>query len=218
LRTLIAQGINLSDKVYHYQNHNFALFRILIPYLNGFDDSGVTDIGTATSLHYLEYMNSVYGSYFKVTCDPNASAGTHILSYPYPAGSSQGIDWGDWTAICGGGGLQLSVDEMGDFLTQLNRDVFLPAEGLQQMYDNLLGWDYLFANTKHGRCLTKNGALHDTSALLNTLLAYCPTTGLGFVGLANSRLGSATTANYGFPGSWDDIVQNAYNAAWKPQS
>ena len=116
MRTLIAQGINLSDKVYHYQNHNFALFRILIPYLNGFDDSGVTDIGTATSLHYLEYMNSVYGSYFKVTCDPNASAGTHILSYPYPAGSSQGIDWGDWTAICGGGGLQLSVDEMGDFL------------------------------------------------------------------------------------------------------
>jgi len=47
LRTLIAEGINLSDKVYHYQNHNFALFRILIPYLNGFDDSGVTDIGMA---------------------------------------------------------------------------------------------------------------------------------------------------------------------------
>src|SRR5712691_10634145 len=63
LRTLIARGIKLGDKVYHYQNHNFALFRILIPYLNGFDDSGVTDIGTATSQHYLEYMNSVYGSY-----------------------------------------------------------------------------------------------------------------------------------------------------------
>jgi hypothetical protein len=219
LRTLIAQGINLSNKVYHYQNHNFALFRILIPYLNGFDDTGVTDIGAATSQQYLAYMNSVYGSYFNVTCDPNANAGTHILSYPYPAGSSHGIDWGDWTAICGGGGLQLSVDEMGVFLTQLNFDVFLPAEGLQQMYDNLLGWDYLFANTRHSKCITKNGVLLSRgAAFLSTLLVYCRTTGLGFVGLANSRLGSATTANNGFPGSWDDIVQNAYNAAWKPQS
>ncbi len=70
LRTLIAQGINLSDKVYHYQNQNFALFRILIPYLNRFDDTGVADIGAATSQRYLEYMNRVYGRYFHVSCNP----------------------------------------------------------------------------------------------------------------------------------------------------
>jgi CubicO group peptidase (beta-lactamase class C family) len=218
LRTLIAQGINLSDTVYHYQNQNFALFRILIPYLNGFDDTGIADIGVATSQRYLEYMNRVYGRYFHVSCNPQASGSLHILSYPYPAGSSHGIDWGDWTTICGGGGLQLSADEMGIFLIQLNLNVFLPADQLQQMYDNLLGWDYLFANTRHGRCITKNGVLYNGPTFLSTLLVYCPTTGLGFVGLANSRLGSATTANYGFPGSWDDIVQHAYDAAWKPQS
>jgi len=104
------------------------------------------------------------------------------------------------------------------FLRQLNRNVFLPAEQLQQMYDHLLGWDYLFANTRYGRCITKNGVLYNGPAFLSTLLVSCPMTGLGFVGLANSRLGSATTANYGFPGSWDDIVQHAYDAAWKPQS
>ncbi|HLZ61640.1 MAG TPA: hypothetical protein VKR06_32245 [Ktedonosporobacter sp.] len=55
-------------------------------------------------------------------------------------------------------------------------------------------------------------------AILAFLLVYCPTIGLGFVGLANSRLGSATTAGYGLPGSWDSIVQTAYDATWKPQS
>jgi CubicO group peptidase (beta-lactamase class C family) len=217
LRTLMARGIKPGDKVYHYQNHNFALFRILISYLNGFDDSGVADIGAATSQRYLDYMNSVYDPFFPVTCDPYESVGVHVLSYPYPAGSSQGFDWGDWTAICGGGGLQLSVDEMGVFLTRLNRGAFLPSDQLQQMYDDLLGWDYPFANTRHGRCLTKNGFLYRGAAALSTLLVSCPTTGLGFVGLANSRLGSATTANYGFPGSWDDLVQHAYDAAWRLQ-
>ena len=216
MRTLIAQGIKLSDKVYDYQNQNFALFRILIPYLNGFDDRGVTDIGAATSQLYLGYMNSVYGRYFYVSCKPDEGTGTPILSYPYPALDNNGIEWGDWTAICGGGGLQLSVDEMGIFLTQLNSGAFLPADQLQQMYDNLFGWDYLFDNTRHGKCLTKSGLLTDGTALLSTLLVYCRTTGLGFVGLANSTLGSATYAHNGYPGSWDDIVQNAYNAAWKP--
>jgi CubicO group peptidase (beta-lactamase class C family) len=216
LRTLIAQGIKLSDKVYYYQNQNFALFRILIPYLNGFDDRGVTDIGVQTSQLYLGYMNSVYDKYFYVTCDPDEGTGTPILSYPYPALESNGIDWGDETAICGAGGLQLSVDEMGVFLTQLNSGAFLTADQLQQMYDNLFGWDYLFDNTRHGQCLTKPGLLTNDVALLSTLLVYCRTTGLGFVGLANSTLGSATYAHNGLPGSWDDIVQDAYNAAWKP--
>jgi len=93
LRTLIAQGINLSDQVYHYQNQNFALFRILIPYLNGFDDTGIADLGAATSQRYLEYMNRVYGRYFPVSCNPYASGSPHILSYPIlpvPATASTG--------------------------------------------------------------------------------------------------------------------------------
>jgi hypothetical protein len=37
---------------------------------------------------------------------------------------------------------------------------------------------------------------------------------LGFVGIANSLLDFTTTANYGLPGSWDDLVQTAYSEAW----
>ena len=220
LQTLIAGGISLSDKGYSYQNQNFALFRILIPYLNGFNDRGVPDIGKATSQLYIAYMNSVYGRYFKVTCNPNMRVGTHTLAYPYPTLGDNGTDFGDVTATsCGAGGLQLSADEMGVFLTQLNLGAFLPADQLQQMYDNLFGWDYLFDNTEHSECVTKNGYLtNGIASTMSTLLVYCRTTGLGFVGLANSPLGSATTANRGYAGAWDDIVQNAYNAAWKVQS
>lgn len=214
LRVLISRGINLSDKVYYYQNQNFALFRILIPYLNGFNDRGVTDIGGATTRSYLAYMNSVYGRYFKVICNSDASTGTHILSYPYPPLNNYGVNWNDGTLECGAGGLQLSVNEMGIFLTQLNRDTFLSADQLQQMYNNLFGWDYLFDNTQYGECITKNGFWTTGGALLSTLLVYCRTTGLGFVGMANSSLGFATTAYRGLPGTWDDIVQNAYNTAW----
>ncbi len=277
LRNLIAQGINLNDKVPHYQNHNFALFRILIPYLNGFDSDGMSDplgslsnVGQATSLRYLEYMNSVYGNYFRISCTPASDDSSRILSYPYPAGAVHGIDWGDWMETCGGGGLQLSVHEMAIFLNQLNAKAFLSPSQLQLMYENLLGWDYSFNDnititnpfindTKHGRCLVKNGVLMNgtsssnmngaassngtssssgtafsngtssskETALLSTLMVYCPDTELGFVGLANSTLGPATlvvklfgisvatTVNHGI---WDDIVQNAYNAAWKTPS
>lgn len=44
LQSLIQQGIQLSDKVYSYQNANFALFRIIIPYLNGFNDTRGHDL------------------------------------------------------------------------------------------------------------------------------------------------------------------------------
>jgi len=214
LQNLIAQGIKLSNKVYHYQNHNFALFRILIPYINGFDDSGVSDIGSATSQLYLQYMQGTYGSYFGVSFNPAEDPTPGILSYPFPAGSTPGIDWGDLTQIGGGGGLQLSVHEMATFLDQLYADSILSSAQLSQMLNEMLGWDYVFNDTQHGSCIAKNGGLGNGSATLSTLIVFCPDTGLGFVGLTNSSLG---TNGDGSPTSWDDIVPNAYSASWKPQ-
>jgi hypothetical protein len=49
---------------------NFALFRILIPYLNGFNDAGVQDLATATDKGYLTYMSDVYSPDIPISCAP----------------------------------------------------------------------------------------------------------------------------------------------------
>jgi CubicO group peptidase (beta-lactamase class C family) len=223
LKATMAQNILPANKVYKYQNANFALFRILIPYLNGFNDTGVQDLAAATDQLYLAYMNSVYGPDIPISCKPGIKP---ALSYPYPAGATNGIDWGDWTDLCGGGGLQLSVHQMGVFMAHLMLGLYLPKTSnnpnettLSKMVSNRYGWDYAWPTT-FGTCVAKNGDLGGGSPyvpILSSLFVYCPDTGLAFLGLANSTLPVMATHNYGFSGALDDIVFQAYTASWKPQ-
>jgi CubicO group peptidase (beta-lactamase class C family) len=227
LKTTMAQSIVLANKVPYYQNANFALFRIVIPYLNGFNDAGVADIGAATDQGYLTYMNSVYGNEFPVSCKLTSPNQQPVLSYPNPAGVTHGIDWGDWTDLCGGGGLQLSVNQMGIFLAHLMLGTYLPTSSnnpmettLSTMEGKMYGWDYTWPPT-HGTCVVKNGDLGGGNPFvpsLSTLYVDCPDTGLGFVGFANSTLPAMPAHNYGFVGALDDIVFQAYTASWQPQT
>jgi CubicO group peptidase (beta-lactamase class C family) len=225
-----------------YQNANFALFRILIPYIlgpaNPYPPAGYAwvmsgdaldrALESATAADYLSYMNSVYsggwGTSFPISCTPQGSS--RMLSYLYPGGGS-GWDWNDWALTCGAGGIQLSVDQMATFLSNLTLGAYLPLVpeldpgALHVMVSHMYGWDYQFSNTTHGICVAKNGDLGVTNSnnvfvpYVTTLIVYCPATGLAFAGLANSRLGSAQTSVHGPPGSWDDIVSNAYDASWQ---
>jgi CubicO group peptidase (beta-lactamase class C family) len=235
LQALLAQGVNSRYKAtcqlaYStgkfascYNNANFALFRILIPYLDGFTDSGVQDIAAATAQEYLTYMNSIYAPDIAITCTPASNA---VWSYPYPPGATKGTDWGDWTDKCGGGGLYLSVNQMGVFMAHLMLGLYLPKTSnnpnettLSTMVSMMYGWDKTWSDA-HGTCVMKNGDLlgGTSKPYLSTLYIYCPTTGLGFVGLANSTLPPMPTHNYGFVGALDDIVYQAYNASWKAQT
>lgn len=222
LKATMAQAILPANKVYNYQNANFALFRILIPYLNGFNDAGVQDIAAATDSRYLTYMNGVYNPDISITCKPGPNA---VLSYPYPPGAAHGTDWSDWTDLCGAGGLQLSVQDMGVFIAHLMLGSYLPKTSnnpnettLPQMVNNKFGWDYSWPAT-YGTCVAKNGDLGGGTPfvpILSTLFVYCPDTQLGFVGLANSTLPVMPTHNYGFNGALDDIVFQTYTASWSP--
>ncbi len=222
LKATMAQNILPANKVYKYQNANFALFRILIPYLNGFNDAGVQDLATATDQGYLTYMNSIYAPDIPISCNPGLNP---VLSYPYPAGATHGTSWGNWTDLCGGGGLQLSVNEMGVFMAHLMLGVYLPKTSnnpnettLPMMVSNKYGWDYAWPTT-YGTCVAKNGDLGGGTPyvpILSSLYVYCPDTGLGFVGLANSTLPVMPVHNYGFSGALDDIVFQAYTASWQP--
>ncbi len=223
LKSILAQDIVPADKVGNYQNANFALFRITIPYLNGFNDTNVSDLAAATSQRYLAYMNTVYGNNPHITCKP-ATQPAPVMSYQTPGGT--GTDWGDWTDSCGGGGLQLSAHQMGTFLAYLMTGVYLPKTSnaantttLPTMVSKKYGWDYSYP-TSHGTCVVKNGDLGGGTPFvpfLSTLYVYCPDTGLGLVALANSTLPVLSPHNYGFSGALDDIVFKAYNDSWQPK-
>ena len=222
LKTVMAQ--NITTKTAQYDNNNFALFRVLFTYINGYNDTNKTDaqIDTATQQGYLNHMKSVFEPDVKISCNIGNNP---VVSYPYPAGSANGTDWGDWTGSCGGGGLQLSVTDMGVFMTRLLSGVYLPKTSnnanqvtLPQMVSNQYGWDVTWPNN-HGTCVMKNGNLGMGNPFvprLATLFVYCPDTGLAFVGLANSTLPTMATRNYGFAGGLDDIVFQAYEASWQP--
>jgi CubicO group peptidase (beta-lactamase class C family) len=221
LQAILAQDIATADKVYDYENANFALFRILIPYLNGFNESGVQDIGAATDSRYQSYLRSVFVNGPPVTCKP-ATQPLPVLSYQTASGS--GTDWGDWTDLCGGGGLQLSVNQMGTFMAYLMTGVFLPTTSsdpntttLPGMVSKMYGWDYNYP-ADHGNCVVKNGDLGTGNPFvpyLSTLYVYCPDTGLALVALANSTLPFQTPHSYGYSGALDDIVYKAYTQSWQ---
>lgn len=223
LKTVMTQ--NITTKAAQYDNNNFALFRIIFTYLNGYNDTGKSDanITAATDKGYVDYMKTVYEPDIKISCKPGNNP--VFSSYPFPPGSTNGTDWGDWTSVCGGGGLQLSVTDMGVFMARLMAGIYLPKTSnnanqvtLPQMVSNMYGWDVTWPNT-HGTCVMKNGNLGGGTPFvprLATLFVYCSDTGLGFVGLANSTLPTMSTRNYGFAGGLDDIVFQAYEASWQP--
>ncbi len=223
LKATMAQNIVPANRVYQYQNANFALLRVLIRYLKGASDAGVQDLAAATDQGYLDYMNSIYAPDIKITCKPKLNS---VLSYPYPPGNTHGTDWGDWTDLCGGGGLQLSVHDMGVFMAHLMLGTYLPKTSnnpnettLSTMVSKGYGWDYTWPTT-YGTCVVKNGDLGGGNPfipILSTLYVYCHDTGLGFVGLANSTLPFQNPHSYGFSGALDDIVFQSYTASWKPQ-
>jgi CubicO group peptidase (beta-lactamase class C family) len=219
LRALIARGIALGDKTYAYQNQNFALFRVLIPGLRGVDLAQAADPAGAASAGYLSDLASVYGQTFPVACKPGQNGAPYALAYSYPAADNPGTDWGDWTATCGGGGLYLSLHQLSAFLARLTHGAYVSGTELQTLLYGHMGWDYTFADTSHGTCFVKNGSLYwDNDHFvtnLSTLLVYCPQVDLGFAAIANSKLNGATTITNGQPGSWDDLVQAAYEEAWR---
>jgi CubicO group peptidase (beta-lactamase class C family) len=143
MKTTIENGINLADKAsYVYFNQNYSLFRVIVPYLNGFSDSTADkDTGTATA--FMAYMNSrVFGpaGISTVTALPGADGAPPTLAYPFPAGTAHGTDFGDFTFRTGAAGFQLSSAEMARFLVKLRDGTLLPSSWQTIMDTNMLGW------------------------------------------------------------------------------
>ncbi|MBD0254364.1 MAG: serine hydrolase [Cytophagales bacterium] len=209
LQRLVAAGIGTS-KQYQYQNHNFSLFRILIPYLNGFQEQGVTNRPLALAKAYLDYMNAhvfLPAGLTPVGGKPDATNAT--LFYPFPAGNVGGTDFGDATLVVAGEGLHLSMDELNRLLGKLRfTDAVLNAQQRKLMDDHQLGW-YRGAVT-NGTFFTHGGYLWFPSpngnGSLNTSF-YDFSLGVQVTLIHNSPVVPA-------PGNY---VVDAFNAAWEPR-
>jgi len=130
LRRQIADGVALADKrKVVYNNKNFALFRVILPYLNGFEDAAPERRDAATARTYIEYMQKHVFEPLGIEhadCKPSA-ADPPALYYPVPAGPARGIEAGDWTPICGGGGWVLTANDLFRVMHSLLHDETLLA-------------------------------------------------------------------------------------------
>lgn len=220
LKSVVAAGVNKADQgVGSYNNCNFALFRELFPTLLGVDLTKLSDVDRAKKSAdlYIDTMNKLVFQPVGVpinasgpaVCAPPATASDTVLTYPNPAGSTPGTDWGIWTSSCGGGGWVLSA---GDVFTVI-KDIaagstLLTPSQRQTMLQNCLGWDCAVRSDCPNPYDCKNGGLNNGSVVLWTYAGIFKCN-VPVVVVVNSQLPPPYPSN----GDIIGLVKDAYTAA-----
>ncbi|MBV8171009.1 MAG: serine hydrolase, partial [Candidatus Eremiobacteraeota bacterium] len=214
LKDQITTGVTLSDKSKaSYNNCNFAIFRELLPSMEGHPVSGSDTSRAAQSADfYIDYMNS---HVFKPAglstraCKPPAAAQT-VLSYTNPAGSSHGISWSDWTLACGGGGWVLSPQDLFQILNQLINGNHLLNDADKSLLlaspPNCIAWDCAQGAECPNPYVCKTGLLKSGDVVLQTYIGIFKCSTPVVVIMNSSREPVYTGGILG-------IVRDAYNAA-----
>jgi CubicO group peptidase (beta-lactamase class C family) len=204
----IADGVQLSDKsIPSYNNMNFAIFRVLLPYMEGFNDPGPANRANATATFYVTYMRQHVFQPLGITgVDCKPGAGSHpALSYPPPPiGATHGTDWGDWTLSCGGGGWVMTAGDLYKVMLDLaGGNVLLSDAQKTQMNTDCLGWDCsVQTQTDY---VGKNGILQTGSLGLWT-----------FFGIFKGTVPVIVLVNSNTPGNITGIVATAFANASVP--
>ncbi len=208
LQQQIANGVLLSDKaIPQYNNLNFAIFRELLPFMEGFNDPGPANRPTATATFYIDYMRQhVFQPLGISGADCKPAANSHpILSYPPPpVGATNGLDWGDWTAACGGGGWVLSAGDLYKVMLDLaGGHTLLSDTQKAQMNANCLGWDCsVQTQTDY---VAKNGILNTGNIWLWT-----------FFGIFKCTVPVVVVVNSNTPMNITNVVATAFGNATVP--
>lgn len=160
MKSKVAEGV-AGTGMYDYENMNFGLCRILIPFvlygdfLKAFSFADeVWDYITITA--YTEYMqNKIFGP-SGVTGATLAAPSNGVLAYAFPP-SSPGWNSGDLSTMSGGAGWHMSVNEVLRVLaTFRHKNSILPPAKAQAVLDAGLGIDQIH-ETPAGRIYNKNG-------------------------------------------------------------
>lgn len=222
LKSYIAQG--LGPKTYNYANSNFALFRILIPYMAGAIPAGTKSdsaLDLATAEAYVKIVNErVFGpaQVQKATCYPPR---TNIaLLYRFPYDGLPGGNPGDRTQLAGGGGWYISARELGSVIAYLEySEAILSMEAREIMKQNFLGYEEGASTSNsddHGTYWMKNGGFtidgEEPSRGVKTVICDFPY-GIQVALVINSNndepAGSATQHPHMYT-----LMRDAYDEAW----
>jgi len=207
LKTLVQGGVVLANKVYNYQNQNFALFRVIVPYLEGFNDAGIADKDAETAKRFLDYMNrqvfSVAGL-GTITATPSPYGALH---YPVPAGTTNGISFGDYFGLTGYAGYQLSTSDMATLLVKLRDGTLLDGTWNEMMNANRYGWyDAAGLAERGGPVYRHPGTLGNSSIQVNSAV----------LSFADGTQAAVTTNSPYTSSSPTSAAREAYREAWIP--
>jgi|SRR5271166_1748266 len=217
LKTIVATGVNFRDiGDPKYGNCNFALLRELMPALQGQSLNNYPDgqqRAQKSSDMYISYVNAHVFQPVGVSarqCKP-PSGTNDILSYPFPAGSTPGDDWGGSSLTCGAGGWVLSANDIYNVISDLaNGNALLTKAEKKEMFSNCLGWDCAVRSDCPDPYVCKNGGspprnngdtLHTYAGILKCNVPV--------VAVVNSPLPAPYESN----GDIIRLVEVAYNAA-----
>jgi CubicO group peptidase (beta-lactamase class C family) len=151
LKALVARGISLADtSVREYNNRNYALLRILIPMVTGFNyvlPNNYTALqerqqDTLYATSYRDYCKrNVFDKLLFYTADVKPTPSQNAKYYAFGSNAA-GIGNGDHTMIAGGQGWIMNTGQMGKFFAHLRHfEDILPRSLMDRMVNELMGYD-----------------------------------------------------------------------------
>jgi CubicO group peptidase (beta-lactamase class C family) len=175
--------------------------------MEGFGDPGPATRPEATASFYVSYMKQhVFEpvGVLNAECKPELESNP-ALYYPFPPDDTHGIEAGDWTLICGGGGWVLSASDLFKVLESLiHNNILLTKSQKKQMDQDCLGWDC--SVQPQGGYRGKNGALFYGNDISEQT----------FVGIFKGKLGVVLLINSRPPTNITGVVLKAFSAATFP--
>jgi len=211
LRCVTERGVNPDSMgVYSYQNMNFAMLRVAIPKLEGYDHAEKND-DSLTAFRYIDYVNNniirTAGAEEVGFCRPTPDDYQYYYKWPYEP-KSKGQRFYDYSLKTGAYGSYISVEDYGKIIYKLfNSEEILDSAWRDTLVTNHLGC-YTYKG-KHGGYIWHNGEWTWTdksgSGQMNSCWMYFPN-GVIAVAMVNSNI----------PEWFPDILAHAYDNAWIP--
>lgn len=211
-----ANPINPNNKGRCYSNYNFAIFRVLLPWIDGFTD----DLANRPQKLADAYVKIVEKNVFApvgvtgMLAKPPASgpqATGYAFSYKFP-GTSKGVDWGDGTLIVGAAAWYLAIEDIAAVLFSLNKkdDRILTDAQIQDMETTVMGWDKA-TDSAGNRWVEKNGGWGANNTTISTSVALFGPGLFGALFLNSDISGEAGV-------SAETVLHDAWLAAMKSKS
>jgi CubicO group peptidase (beta-lactamase class C family) len=218
LKTTIAEGGVSPDGDPVYDNRNFGLFRIILPYLvcppvmmnaevegqNNNNYDGLIDQKTSELYIYiLQYYIFNRIGIGNAQCKPDGNDSTRTRFYEFPDNGEQGQDGGDWTNLSGGAGWVLSAYDLARYMAfRRYSEVLLSESNREKMDEECYGW--LTIPGEHGPYLHHGGSFTVSGPLRAVIMQFPINVEAAVLVNSNPTEGSGIK----------NVVKDAFDAAW----